>query len=450
MFEFKTRLAWCDPVAVAAGLKDQPWPLAMVAGAGAPQKHGGRWSFVACCPDKRAVIAHDDGRFAVLDDEDWREGPVVGLVSYDAGARQATGKREHVWPDLILARYPAWLAFDHLEQQVWACGWATSESLAHEGAALAKSWIGKAVRPDLPAPPSQDFVPEAEPQIYCDAVAEVVRRIGEGELFQANIARAWHGRLWPRAEPFDCFLRLSEQRGAAYGAWWQAGHYALVSNSPELFLLCDLKTRRIETRPIKGTSARYDDPLKDAASAKALTESLKDRAENLMIVDLMRNDLGRVAEVGSVSVERLFELESHPTVHHLTSVVSATLKEGLGWGDIVRATFPPGSITGAPKYQAMKVIAELEPSRGAWCGTLFVRGMAHRDHVSASVLIRSASFEHRSDSWHWRAQAGAGITADSNPKAELAETDAKISALYQALFGARAGGATDRGHLAGA
>ncbi len=264
-------------------------------------------------------------------------------------------------------------------------------------------------------------------------MAEVVRRIGEGELFQANIARAWQGRLKAGARPLDVFLRLSRQRGAAYGAWWQAGDYGLVSNSPELFLSCDLATRRIETRPIKGTSARYDDPRKDVASAQALSDSLKDRAENLMIVDLMRNDLGRVAEIGSVVVERLFELESHPTVHHLTSVVSAKIRPELDWVDILRATFPPGSITGAPKHQAMKVIAELEPSRGAWCGTLFVRGMAHPDHVSASVLIRTASFERGSNGWRWRTQAGA----------ELAETDAKISALHQALAGARATGATD-------
>lgn len=443
MFEIKTPLAWCDPVAVAQSLKDQPWPLAMVAGADAPKKHGGRWSFVACSPDKQAIIPLGDGQFDVLDQDAWRSGPVVGLISYDAGTRQATGAREHVWPDLILARYPAWLAFDHIMQQVWACGWGRTEDAAKGRAGLAASWAALVPKLEMPAPPSMDFEAEAEPQAYCDAVAEVVRRIGEGELFQANIARAWQGRLKAGARPLDVFLRLSRQRGAAYGAWWQAGDYGLVSNSPELFLSCDLATRRIETRPIKGTSARYDDPRKDVASAQALSNSLKDKAENLMIVDLMRNDLGRVAEVGSVAVERLFELESHPTVHHLTSVVSARLKTGLGWADILRATFPPGSITGAPKHQAMKVIAELEPSRGAWCGTLFVRGMAHANHVSASVLIRTASFALKWGQWHWRAQAGAGITADSHPQAELAETEAKISALYQALAGARATGATD-------
>lgn len=443
MFEIKTALAWCDPVAVAAGIKDQPWPLAMVAGAGAPEKHGGRWSFVACEPDKQAVIPLCDEQFDVLDHDDWRGGPVVGLVSYDAGARPATGPRAHIWPDFVLARYPAWLVFDHDQQQVWACGWASTECEAQERAVLAASWTAMAIWPDMPAPPSHDFLAEAEPQAYCDAVTEVVRRIGEGELFQANIARAWHGQLKAGAEPLDVFVRLSRQRGAAYGAWWQAGDYALVSNSPELFLSCDMASRRIETRPIKGTSARYNDPVADTASAQALSNSLKDRAENLMIVDLMRNDLARVAEVGSVVVERLFELESHPTVHHLTSVVSARLKSGLGWADILRATFPPGSITGAPKHQAMKVIAELEPSRGPWCGSLFVRGMAHPDHVSASVLIRTASFERGSNHWRWRAQAGAGITADSIPQAELAETDAKISALYQALFGARACRAAD-------
>jgi para-aminobenzoate synthetase component 1 len=147
----------------------------------------------------------------------------------------------------------------------------------------------------------------------------------------------------------------------------------------------------------------------------------------------MRNDLSRVARPGTVAVDRLFEIESHPTVHHLVSTVTGTARPETGVADLLAATFPPGSITGAPKHQAMKVIAAHEPPRGPWCGSLF-----HIDGdggLTASVLIRTASFELRDGRWGFRALAGAGIVADSDPASELAETGAKILALREALTG---------------
>ena len=151
-----------------------------------------------------------------------------------------------------------------------------------------------------------------------------------------------------------------------------------------------------------------------------------------MIVDLMRNDLARTAQAGSVQVEALCEVESHPTVHHLVSTVSARLKPGLHVADALEATFPPGSITGAPKHQAMKVIAAHEPPRGPWCGSLF---MLDEGRMTASVLIRTAAFERLDGRWRFRTLAGAGITADSDPRAERLETEAKIRALAEALIG---------------
>jgi para-aminobenzoate synthetase component 1 len=266
-------------------------------------------------------------------------------------------------------------------------------------------------------------------------VADVTARIAAGELFQANIARAWSGRLAPGRDPFEVFLRLSAERGAAYGAFWRLGQRALVSNSPELFLTFDPASGRIETRPIKGTRPRHADPARDAERAADLVASAKDRAENLMIVDLMRNDLARTAAPGSVRVERLFEVESHPTVHHLVSTVTATVRPGVGAAEVLEATFPPGSITGAPKHQAMKVIAGHEPPRGPWCGSLFGLGLAGDGGLTASVLIRTASFERGEAGWVWRALAGAGIVADSDPRGEREETDAKIRALKEALVG---------------
>jgi para-aminobenzoate synthetase component I len=162
--------------------------------------------------------------------------------------------------------------------------------------------------------------------------------------------------------------------------------------------------------------------------------SAKDRAENLMIVDLMRNDLSRVAEPGTVAAGRLFEIESHPTVHHLVSTVTGTAQAGTGVADLLAATFPPGSITGAPKHQAMKVIAAHEAPRGPWCGSLFHIG--DDGGLTASVLIRTASFERVEGRWRFRTLAGAGIVADSDPASELAETEVKILALRQALTGA--------------
>lgn len=425
----ETRLRpWRDPLAVANGLKVRDGALALLSDGGSL----GRWSFVAAEPDRVHIgpIA-PDGTLAPLRDPDFAPG-VVGLLAYDAGARAATGPREPVWPDLMLARYPAKLAFDHHAGEVHAIGRGDDPASAAAAADVAEAWLAGAVDPVRPDAPAPTFDAEAGPQAYLDAVADVIARIAAGELFQANIARAWSGTLAPAADPFDVMLRLAD-RAAAYGAFWRLGDRAVVSNSPELFLTFDPAARRIETRPIKGTRPRHVDPAADAALAAELQASAKDRAENLMIVDLMRNDLSRAAETGSVAVERLFDLESHPTVHHLVSTVTARTRPGVGPADLLEATFPPGSITGAPKHQAMKVIAAHEPPRGPWCGSLF--HIDDEGRMTASVLIRTASFQRAAGRWTFRALAGAGIVADSAPVVELAETEAKISALREALAG---------------
>ncbi|TPW03106.1 MAG: para-aminobenzoate synthetase component I [bacterium] len=420
--------AWRDPLAVAAGLRDREGPLALLSDGGVL----GRWSFVAAEPDRVHVGTAGSG--AMLDflrHPDFAAG-VVGLLAYDAGARTATGQREPVWPDLMLARYPAMLAFDHQGGIVRVFGRGDSPDTARAAADRAEGWLSGAVEPACPPAAANALVPEAAPEAYLAAVADVVARIASGQLYQANIARAWSGELKPEADPFDVMLRLAD-RAAAYGAFWRLGDRAIVSNSPELFLTFDPASRRIESRPIKGTRPRDPDPDRDAALAAELSASLKDRAENLMIVDLMRNDLSRVAEPGSVSVAGLFEVESHPTVHHLVSTVAGLARPGIGPAELLEATFPPGSITGAPKHEAMKVIAGHEPPRGPWCGSLF--HIEHDGRLTASVLIRTASFERNDGQWRFRTLAGAGIVADSDPAAELAETDAKIRALREALSG---------------
>ncbi len=414
---------WRDPLAVAAGLRDRDGALALLSDGGPL----GRWSFVAADPDWAGETEDLD----LLRDPALSRG-VVGLYAYDAGARPATGPLPAVWPDLMLARYPAILAFDHRQRTVTITGRGRDAAASARAADQAEAWLSQAIDPSPPPPPARVMQAETSPGAYRAAVSDVVARIASGELFQANIARAWSGELNPDADPFDVMLRLAN-RSAAYGAFWRLGDRAVVSNSPELFLTFDPVGGRIETRPIKGTRPRHADPVRDAALAAELQASAKDRAENLMIVDLMRNDLSRVARPGTVTVDRLFEVESHPTVHHLVSTVTGVARSETGVADLLAATFPPGSITGAPKHQAMKVIAAHEPPRGPWCGSLF-----HLDGdggLTASVLIRTASFELRDGRWGFRALAGAGIVADSDPASELAETEAKILALREALTG---------------
>ena len=414
---------WRDPLSVATGLRHRDGALALLSDGGPL----GRWSFVAAAPDWTG----GEGGLDLLRDPALSR-DVVGLLAYDAGARPATGPRPCVWPDLMLARYPAMLAFDHRERTVTVTGRGVDAASAAEAADRAEAWLAGAVDAPSPAPPARAVTAETPAEAYLDSVAEVVARIADGDLCQANIARAWSGELRPDADPFDVMLRLAG-RAAAYGAFWRLGERALVSNSPELFLIFAPQGRRIETRPIKGTRRRDPDPVRDAGLAAELQVSAKDRAENLMIVDLMRNDLSRVAEPGSVAVDRLFEIESHPTVHHLVSTVTGTARPDTDVADLLAATFPPGSITGAPKHQAMKVIAAHEPPRGPWCGSLFHIG--GDGGLTASVLIRTASFERSEGLWRFRTLAGAGIVADSDPASELAETEVKILALREALVG---------------
>lgn len=429
--------AWIAPLTVLAGFSSTDGVCALLSGDDTPQP-----SFIFAEPDAVQVSQRrqPESLFDDLAQPEWQAG-VIGLASYDAGARQATGERGPAeplagepgegWPDLMLIRYSAWLVFDPHSQTITAVGLGADETEARTRTQRALHWLEQAgvARRQAPAASLDPETPDAD---YEAGVATIVGMIGRGDLFQANLARAWSGVLDRDAHPFDTLFRLGE-RSAAFGAALQIGDRAVVSNSPELFVSFDAEMGRIETRPIKGTRARGLDAVTDDAALEELTASAKDRAENLMIVDLMRNDLSRVARPGSVQVERLFGVESLPTVHHLVSTVTAQAGPGIGNADLLKATFPPGSITGAPKHQAMKVIAELEPPRGPWCGSLAF--VDETQSLTASVLIRTVAFGRQKGVWYFRTLAGAGIVADSDPQAEARECDAKIRAVAEALTG---------------
>ncbi len=419
----ETTHAWVEPMAVAAGLSDRDGLVCLLSGDGR--------SIVAAEPDLVEIVPA--GMAASLEAlrKPALDRNTVALISYDSGARPATGDRAGTWPDLVLARYPAMLVFDPAERTVCAVAVSPSREDAEAACQRAANWLGMIGSVHATAVPAATFEAEDSAEAYQAAVRSVVGRIGAGDLFQANIARAWGGSLRADADPFDVFSRLVPS--APFGAYWRIGDQALVSNSPELFVTLDRSTGRLETRPIKGTRGRDADPARDAALLSDLVASTKDRAENLMIVDLMRNDLARVCVPGSVEVERLFDVESHPGVHHLVSTVTGLVGPAVGPVDVLEATFPPGSITGAPKHQAMKVIAQHERPRGPWCGSLVFLDAG--GDMTASVLIRTASFTRQAGVWSYRTLAGAGIVADSVPSSELAETEVKISALRTALAG---------------
>lgn len=427
-------LDWRDPVEVAAPFAEVPWSACLLSDGG----RGGRWSWVMSGPDDcRTLAPGEDWARAVDDMSGPREAGagdapsapcVLGLAAYELGSDLP---RDPDWPDLMLARYPALLAFDHLERRVVAVGCGADETAAGAALGRARGWLA-AARP-IPireGPLAADLTEEALPEAYRAAVADVVGRIAAGEIFQANIARGWRGRLAPGVGPFDVFARLARTSPAPYAAWWRLPGRALVSNSPEQFLEVEASSRRILSRPIKGTRPRGSGG-EDARLAEELRASAKDRAENLMIVDLMRNDLSRVCAPGSVGAPELFGIESYANVHHLVSTIEGRLRPEAGLGEILAATFPPGSITGAPKVRAMKVIAGHEPPRGPWCGSLFLAGAD--GSLEASVLIRTLAMVETAGGWDFRTCAGAGIVADSEPDAELAETGAKLAAIRAAL-----------------
>ncbi|KJS44368.1 MAG: aminobenzoate synthetase, partial [Rhodospirillaceae bacterium BRH_c57] len=251
-----------------------------------------------------------------------------------------------------------------------------------------------------------------------------------GDIFQANVTQRFLATLPTGLDAFTLYRRLRTLSPAPFAACASFGGAHLLSASPERFLRIE-PGGRVETRPIKGTRPRGATPAEDAALAAELLASDKDRAENLMIVDLMRNDLARVCRVGSVAVPVLNGLETFASVHHLVSVVEGVLEDGRGPVDLLRAAFPGGSITGAPKIRAMEIINGLEPARrGLYCGTLFRLG--GDGAFDSSILIRSLVVGRMG---RVAAQAGGGITADSDPAAEVAEAKVKAAPLLAALAG---------------
>jgi anthranilate/para-aminobenzoate synthase component I len=250
--------------------------------------------------------------------------------------------------------------------------------------------------------------------------------IANGDFYQTNLTRKFLGKIG-FVNKFEIFKKLTELSPASYSAFISFGDAAVISSSPELFLTIS-KRGKIESHPIKGTAACDPDKSKDTEIKQVLKNSAKEKAENLMIVDLVRNDLSRVCVPGSVGVRNLFRLESYSAVHHLSSTVFGKMASDKSSWDALIACFPPGSMTGAPKIKAMEVAAEFEKSpRGIYSGAIGYFNFNRKTELS--VVIRTIVCQ--GDSFEF--QTGGAITYDSNPKAELAEIYSKASRICAAL-----------------
>jgi para-aminobenzoate synthetase component 1 len=411
----------------------------------------GRWATLAADPLEqkcRRGLPGEQGSsdpFSAL--EELGPGHWTGWLSYEAAAwaEPARHWKDDTMASLWIARHDPVLRCDLVARRLWIVG------VDRQRLQAMADWLDSldpaADDPDRTGAPGHQpqqalAIPHAAWHWHTDAarfaagVARIREWIASGDLFQANLTACCSALLPPgvpsgAAAALPLFERLRQHCPAPFAGLVVAGDEArgeaVISASPERFLQVN-STGHVETRPIKGTRPRHGDPERDADLAAELVCSSKDRAENVMIVDLLRNDLGRSCRPGSIHVPQLVGLESYANVHHLTSVVTGELRPERSWVDLLRACWPGGSISGAPKLRACQRLAELEPvARGPYCGSLLRRDWD--GSLDSSILIRTLLLKDR----ELRLQAGCGIVADSDPEAEAEELGWKLHPLLEAL-----------------
>lgn len=387
------------------------------------------------------------------------QGGAAGLFSYDLGRglERLPDPRydEFGVAALAMGLYDTVVAFDHATGQAWIVSQGLPEQdpvrrkrRAQSRLDEIRNWLLRPIETDLGrghgSPAVSDRSPLSADDLYPqhpvagrpgltsnfspEAYLEIVRRgidyVLAGDVFQVNLAQRL---LFPaHDDSVALYLRLRDRNPATFAAYFDMGEFQIVSASPERFMR--VEAGHVETRPIKGTRPRTHFPEADLFAGEDLCQSCKDRAENVMIADLLRNDLSRVCTTESVQVQGLCSLEVYETVQHLVSVVEGDLEPGKTPVDLLRAAFPGGSITGAPKVRAMEIIAELEPTaRGPYCGCLGYLGFDGT--LDLNILIRTIT---AGRGW-WQLPVGGGIVAQSTPQREYEETWHKASGLLRAL-----------------
>jgi para-aminobenzoate synthetase component 1 len=436
---------------VLAARAEQPAFLHSGDGAGP----GGRWSLIAL--DREAVfrLAPDDpadpfdALRVELSRRRWRGakrpatpfiGGWIGCFSYDLAHRverlRTSARVDHGFPLIELAFYRRVLSYDH-ERRTW-----TASELVEESAdtAIVRTRLEALLDNVTEAPlPERDPSPALRGALssnfsreqYEDAVRRVLDYIAAGDTYQVNVSQRFEGRL--AVAPEELAVRVFEASPAPFSAYLRFGDRAVVSSSPERFLR--VQGRGVETWPIKGTRPRGATAEEDARLRAELLASEKEQAELVMITDLLRNDLGRVCDYGSVRVPELRAVASYQSVHHTYSRVAGRLREGADLADLLRVTLPGGSVTGAPKVRAMEIIEELEPTaRGPYCGAIGWIGVDGA--MDLSIAIRTMALEAGRPGRPGKRvtfQVGGGIVADSDPAAEYEETLHKARGILKAL-----------------
>ncbi len=452
-----------SPESLAGQLRSEPGVVLLRSGTIDP--HHGRYSFVAARPfltlrtfgsrcelhsakgrhvlfgNPWQVLGELLGRYELLDEADlpFPLGGCLGYWGYELKnflepklSRRATNDLE--LPDCHLGFYDSLVAFDHQLGKVWVVSTglledgSRSTSHAREQVEFWRSKLRAGAKPGDHAPRTTHHAPRITSTLsrpaFIAAVQRAQRYIRAGDIYQVNLS---HRLAVSCACPgWTLFERLAAVSPAPFAAYLDCGGFQIASSSPELFLR--LSGSHVVTRPIKGTRPRSTDPTRDAQLAYELQTNPKENAELVMITDLLRNDLGRVCQFGSVQVPDLMRLERFAQVQHLVSTVEGRLRDNVTHPDALAACFPGGSITGAPKIRAMEIIDELEPvARGPYTGALGYLGFNRESQLS--IIIRTAICRNRMAYF----PVGAGIVADSVPEREYEETLAKAGGFFAAL-----------------
>ncbi len=360
-------------------------------------------------------------------------GGAVGYFAYDLG-RQV----EHLAnislpnaaiPHMMVGIYDWAVVVDHREQTACLVSNGFQQSTHDNWATLCALFDAPLLQiDDVPQAASFELTTPVTSNMdfsqYAKAFGAIKHYITEGDCYQVNLAQRFSAKA--QGNSWVVYNKLREISPAPFMAYMNFGHLQVLSGSPERFL--QVVGNHVETRPIKGTRPRSSDAEQDQQYVKELQASLKDKAENLMIVDLLRNDIGKNCEIGSVKADKLFQLQSFANVHHLVSIVTGTLKQDKTAIDLLRGCFPGGSITGAPKLRAMQIIEALEPHRrGVYCGAIGYIGFD--GNMDTNIAIRSAVYSEGEISFY----AGGGIVADSILEKEYAETLDKASSILKTV-----------------
>ena len=368
------------------------------------------------------------------------QGGVAGFFSYDLirdlENLPTYAQDDMQYPRMAVGLYDLIIAFDHVKQRAWIVSSGLPEknkARRISRAQLRLSWCLRKIKciktqklGKEPLVSKSKISNHFTKKMYIEAIEKCQRYILEGDIFEVNLSQRFQS-VFPINSEFILYQRIRTVNPATFGAYVRFDDTTIISSSPERFL--KVYNRQVETRPIKGTVRRSKNAKEDYALAQQLAMSSKDRAENTMIVDLMRNDLSKVCFIGSIRVPTYCQIESYETVHHLVSAIEGELKNNFHAIDLLRSAFPGGSVTGAPKIRAMEIIEELEPTRrGPYCGSVGYIGFD--GNMDTSILIRTYIIKNQILTF----QVGGAIVLDSNPLAEYEETLIKAEALKNALI----------------